>query len=87
VPHFGIAHLPVRQAHVHAGTGNQAVRVFRQDAVPVRGMGGLDGVGIGSFPMAEAVKDDQDVGLAHGGVGLAAAGKEGAYFNSTGGER
>ena len=63
VTDFGVAHLPVGQAHVHAGTGDQTVRLGGAQAVVDRCVGGEDGVVFGAFAVTEAIQDDQDQGF------------------------
>ena len=66
VADLGIAHLAVGQADVHAGAGDQAVRLGCQEAIPDRLLRGVDGVVVRAFAVAEAVQDDQDQGFGRG---------------------
>ncbi|MNP05238.1 hypothetical protein D3C76_971840 [compost metagenome] len=63
VADLGVAHLAVGQADVHAGAGDQAVRLAGQQAVPIGLLRGIDGVVFRGVAMAEAVQDDQDQGF------------------------
>ena len=59
VAHFAVAHLAVRQAHVHAGGANLGVGVLGEDFIQVGFVGGGNGVALyGSN--AEAVQDHQN---------------------------
>ena len=66
VPDLGIAHLPVRQAHIHAGAGDQAVRLGGQQVVVNRGVGRINGVVLGIVAVTEAIQDDQHQGFWRG---------------------
>ena len=57
VTDFGVAHLAVRQADAEAGCANLCERVFRENAVKVRFLGGLDCVAVIRAD-AEAVHDN-----------------------------
>ena len=65
--HFGIAHLPVRQANIHAAAGNQPMRLPGQKAVVNRFVGGVDGIEFGAVTVSEAVEDDQYQRFGRGG--------------------
>src|SRR5699024_272865 len=59
VAHFAVAHLAVRQAHVHAGGANLGVGVLGEDFIQVGFVGGGNGVALyGSN--AEAVQYHQN---------------------------
>lgn len=63
VTDFGVAHLPVRQADIHARAGNEPMRPGGAQAIINRRIGGKDGVVFGDFTVAEAIQDDQDQGF------------------------
>ena len=63
VTDFGVAHLPVRQADIHARAGNEAMRLAGAQAVVDRRVSGVDGVVFRAFAVAEAIQDDQDQGF------------------------
>lgn len=75
VADLGVAHLSLGQADRAAMGGDQGVRTGRAQAVPVRRVGGGDGVVGRIVAMAEAVEDQQQQGLGvfHG----QAAGRQG----------
>ncbi|MCY1352917.1 hypothetical protein D9M69_392420 [compost metagenome] len=66
VADFGVAHLAVRQADVHAAARNQAVGLGGAQAIVDRGAGGVDGVVFGAVTVTETVQDDQDQGFGRG---------------------
>ncbi|MNE46637.1 hypothetical protein D3C80_1409860 [compost metagenome] len=63
VADLGVAHLPVRQTDVHAGAGDQAVRLGGAQAIVDRRVGRIDGVVVGAFAVTETIQDDQDQGF------------------------
>ena len=63
---LGVAHLPVRQAHIHAGAGDQAVRLGGEQVVVNRGVGRINGVVLGIVAVTEAIQDDQHQGFWRG---------------------
>ncbi|MNJ53783.1 hypothetical protein D3C77_491930 [compost metagenome] len=63
VADLGVAHLPVRQADVHAGAGDQAVRLGGAQAIVNRRAGRVDGVVFVAFAVTETIQDDQDQGF------------------------
>ncbi len=64
---LGIAHLPVRQAHVHAAARDQTVRLGGTQVIVDRGVGCMNGVELGTVAVSEAVENDQNQGFGHGG--------------------
>jgi len=65
--HFGVAHLPLGQSNSEAGGGDQRFWLMRPQAVPHRGVGGVDGVEFGGVIVSPAVEDDQYRGFFAGG--------------------
>ena len=63
VPHFGIAHLPVRKADMAAFGMDQGVRTLRPQPAPVRKIGQRQRVVRGILAMAPTVQDQQHDGL------------------------
>ena len=59
VTHLGVAHLPLRQAHVHAGGRQLAAGVLGKDLVQVGGTGGGNGVAGLVAPQAKTVHDNE----------------------------
>ncbi|MNT71722.1 hypothetical protein D3C72_2102390 [compost metagenome] len=57
---LGVAHLSVRQTDVHAGAGDQAVRLGSAQAIVNRRAGRVDGVVFVAFAVTETIQDDQD---------------------------
>ena len=66
---FGVAHLPVRQADIHAGAGDQAVGLGRDQAVKHRLFRRIDGVVVMALTVTEAIQDDQDQRFRRGSHG------------------
>ncbi|MCY1349202.1 hypothetical protein D9M69_353800 [compost metagenome] len=66
VADFGVAHLAVRQADIHAAAGNQAIGQGRAQAVVDRGLCGVNGIVLGAVTVTETVQDDQDQGFGRG---------------------
>ncbi len=54
-----VAHLPVRQTHIHTGGADLGGGILGKQPGQVRGLGGLDGVAVGVGVNAEAVHDDE----------------------------
>ena len=63
VPDFGIAHLPVRQAHMTAFGMDQRMRRGGQQSVPVGQLGLGQRIVFGLVSMPPAIQDQQDDGL------------------------
>ena len=63
VPDFGIAHLPVRQAHMTAFGMDQRMRRGGQQSVPVGQLGLGQRIVFGLVAMPPAIQDQQDDGL------------------------
>ena len=59
VPHLGVAHLALGQAHVQPGGGQPAAGVLGKNLVQVRLAGGGNGVALPLVRQAEAVHNDQ----------------------------
>ena len=59
VAHLGVAHLPLRQTHIHAGSADIGAGVFGKDAVQVGGFGGMDGVAVVLGAVAEAIHNNK----------------------------
>lgn len=62
VADFAIAHLTLGQADGRAGSVNQGVRKFREEAVVIGLTGERDGVALGFGAVAPAVEDGEDDG-------------------------
>ncbi len=60
VADFRVAHLAVRQAHIHARTGDQAVGQGGGQAVQHRLVGRVHGVVVVAFTVSEAIENYQD---------------------------
>lgn len=69
VADLGVAHLSVRQADVHAATGDQSVRLSSQQAIVDRLARGVDGIEIRAVAVPEAIENDQYQGFGRGGGG------------------
>ncbi len=67
VAHFGIAHLPVRQTHIHAAARDESVRLAGEQAVIDWLVGGVDGIELRIVAVSEAVENDQYQGFGRGG--------------------
>ena len=63
---LGVAHLPVRQAHVHAAAGDQTMGLGGAQVIVHRRVGSVDGVVLGAVAVAEAIEDDQYQGFGRG---------------------
>ena len=68
VADLAVAHLPVGQAHVHAGRADGGAGVLREHLGQVGGLGGLDGVAVGVGVNAEAIHDDKSQRFFHNRV-------------------
>ncbi len=63
---FGVAHLSIRQADIHARTGNQSVGLGGAQLIVNRRVGRMDGVVFGAFTVTEAIQNHQDQGFGRG---------------------
>ena len=59
VPHFRIAHLPVRQTHGHAGSADKGHGIFSFQSADVRGSRQLHGVSLTVLAFPKAIHDDE----------------------------
>jgi len=63
VADFRVAHLAIRQAHVHARTGDQAVGLAGGQTVQYGLVGRVHGVVVVAFTVSEAIENYQDQGF------------------------
>ena len=63
VTNFRITHLPIRQPHIHARTGNQRVWRVSPQPIPYRCIGSHDGIGFRRLAVTEAIQNHEDYGL------------------------
>ena len=67
VADFRVAHLPIRQADIHAATRDQAMGLGGTQTVVDRRVGSVDGVVFGAVAVSEAVENDQYQGFGRNG--------------------
>ncbi len=59
VTNFGVPHLTVRQAYIHAGSGDQSIGIVGTQGVEIRSLGRSDGVEFFLGAVAPTIHDDQ----------------------------
>ena len=69
VADLGVAHLPVRQADIHATAGDQSVRLSSQQTIVNRLARGMDGIEVRAVAVPEAIENDQYQRFGRGGGG------------------
>ncbi len=82
VADFRVAHLAVRQTHVHTGTGDQAVGYGGSQAVEYRLVGRVHGVVVVAFTVSEAIENYQDQRFRRGSHRSSRGGNKGRHSKS-----